>query len=493
MQSDEAGWEARNHEVSACDGRAAERDGRYAAERSDRIADGYAHHGAAERVAVHVESANYAVGHDAASHAECAAGHAAGHAECDAADHDATDHVAGDAELAAFRCPVCDARYVAREANAATTCPWCGSHLQPAGPAFEEEVPDFAVPFSVGREQAVESLNKFVRNTWFTPDDFEVEVTRTQAVYVPYWLFGARAWETLTILDRINGGRSQSFWGTCQSAQATYGDLAVSASRLMPPFYMEAAGLFFIDDRRSPSEAFAEGVVAEAPDAPANEKTSQAKEIAGGMLHDWLLSKTTSNTGENLGYDWCKGLSVEQIAMSRGVEIVERKGEVRITDWRLCALPVWLLHCTREGEETLFVVNGQTGTCAGNLVADNANMARDASPAFELRIAIGILATFVLAYLCWKRIASQPTLDQRVVERVAEATICFGILWAWVLHAAPVRSTGTHCISVREMAEGSRVLRPTIDQRITAHWQSKQAKNPKRARRHLEERMGSKA
>ena len=401
------------------------------------------------------------------------------------------EHAVGDAEFAAFRCPDCDARYVAREANTTATCPWCGSCLQPAGHAREAEVPDFMVPFSVNRDRAVESLNKFVRNTWFVPDGFEVEVVRAQAIYVPYWLFGARAWETLTILDRTHGSGAQSYWGACQSARATYGDLAVSASRIMPPFYMEAAGLFYVDDLHAPSEAFAGGVVMEVPDAPANEMADRASEIASGMLHDWLLSNTTHNTGENLGYDWCKGLSVEQIAISRGVEIVERKGEARITDWRLYALPVWLLHCTREGEETLFAVNGQTGACAGSLAVDNAKTARDASPGFELRIAIGIVATLVLVYLCWRSLASHPTLGERGLECVAGTTMCFVILWTWVLHAAPVRSAGTHYISVREMAEGSRVIRPTSEQRVTACWRSKRAGSPRCARRRLEEWMGS--
>ena len=396
-----------------------------------------------------------------------------------------------DAELVAFRCPDCDARYVGREANAATTCPWCGSCLQPAGPAREEEVPAFAVPFSVTQEQAVESLNKFVRDTWFVPDDFEVQVNLARPTYVPYWLFGARAWETLTILDRTHGSGSQSYWGACQSARATYGDLAVSASRLMPPFYMEAAGLFFIDDRHSPLEAFARGVVAEVPDAPATERAARAEAIASGMLHDWLLSRTTPNTGENLGYDWCRGLSVEQIAIRRGVEIVERRGETRITDWRLCALPVWLLHCTREGEEDLFVVNGQTGVCAGTLAVDDAKAKRDASPGFELRIVVGIVATCALAYLCWRALVSQPTLDLQGAEHVAAVTMLFAFLWAWVLHAAPARSAGTHYVSVQEMAEGARVIRPTSDQRITAHWRSKRAGSPKRARHHLERWMDS--
>ena len=412
----------------------------------------------------------------------------------DRAEHEDAVHderTANDAEFVAFRCPDCNARYVAREASAAATCPWCGSDLQPAGPAREEEVPDFAVPFSVTQAQAVESLNKFVRNTWFVPDDFEVQVNHARPTYVPYWLFGARAWETLTILDRTYGSGSQSFWGACQSARATYGDLAVSASQLMPPFYMEAAGLFFIDDRHAPLEAFVGGVVVEVPDAPANERAARAEAIAGGMLHDWLLSNTTPNTGENLGYDWCRGLSVEQIAIKRGVEIVERKGETRITDWRLCALPVWLLHCTREGEDALYVVNGQTGMCAGTLAVDNAKAKRDASPGFELRIAAGILATFALAYLCWKALVSQPTLDLRGIEHVAAVTILLAFLWTWVLRAAPAKATGTHYVSVQEMAEGARVLRPTSDPRITAYWRSKRAGSPARARHLLERWMDS--
>ena len=54
----------------------------------------------------------------------------------DRAEHEDAVHderTANDAEFVAFRCPDCNARYVAREASAAATCPWCGSDLQPAG------------------------------------------------------------------------------------------------------------------------------------------------------------------------------------------------------------------------------------------------------------------------------------------------------------------------------------------------------------------------
>lgn len=387
-------------------------------------------------------------------------------------------------------CPSCGARFVTARNEEGHICPWCGEHLRHSGSARKSEVPSFFVPFSVSREKAVVSLQKYTQDTWFTPEEFEVQINRMQATYIPYWLFDVKAWETLSLLDRTHGAGTCFFWGVRQSARATYSNLPVSASQHVPQYYMEAAGLFWLEKRCSPTDALTEGIIAELPDKTAGETVDQGTALARDLLHDWLLCKSTRMTSEHVQIGNYKGFSNEQIAIDMGVEIVERKDETRIADHRLCALPLWILHCTYESKDVLFVVNGQTGTCAGNLLIDEPKVVRSALPGFVFRVIIATTATTVLLAVCF-------LFGAQLVRKMNGATGIFGLIalnyfiWKWAHNATPGNDRTLRHSSVKAMAEGSRVLRPTREESIIASWKSKYATSPKLARRYLSEKLGT--
>lgn len=259
-------------------------------------------------------------------------------------------------KMRAYECPSCGARLICDETTAATSCPYCGN------PAVVEEhfkgelKPDYVIPFSLTKDDAVAALKKHYKGKLLLPKSFKTEnrVQEIRGVYVPFWLFDGkvdaevryratrkhyhrRGDQEIIVTDHYIIRRAGSF---------SFERVPVDASTKMPDAHMDSIEPFNYEDLKPFSAAYLPGFLADRYDVDVEHSTDRA---------DQRCRKSTLSAlrATVLGYDTCV-TQWEHVRLERGKV-------------QYAMLPVWMLNTKWKNKEYLFAMNGQTGRLVGNL------------------------------------------------------------------------------------------------------------------------------
>ncbi len=304
-----------------------------------------------------------------------------------------------------YSCPACAARIVADQSIVATACPFCGNNLLLQGLASAQSVPQEALPFSLTKDQAQDRLQEHFRGKWYLPRSFSAEVVHVQGVYVPYYLYDLRAWGKATYVVREGRDDPYRYRLAGRTGHAAFVRIPVDGSSRMPDAHMDAIAPFDLDDARPFSAGFAAGFVMELPDESAADCEARAE------------ARVRHTFETHLAYN------VTQGRMDRHIEkTLEQETNARAKAVRTCVLPVWLMHCTWEGEHMLFAVNGTTGKCVGDLPVDKRR---------RVMTIAGIVAATIAAVVLVFLVANTGDADSDTLE--IRLRFACGILVAGIL------------------------------------------------------------
>lgn len=258
-----------------------------------------------------------------------------------------------------YNCPSCTAQLMCEETTAATSCPYCGNPTVVPGQFQGECKPDYVIPFELDKEAAVAALQKHYSKRFFLPKSFKSQhhIEKIQGVYVPFWLFDARAEGSAT----YKATRSATFvrgdyritetshYHVRRAGTQSFTKVPVDASTKMPDGHMDSIEPFDYSRLKPFSTAYLPGFLADRYDQSVDESKSRADIRCRTTMEEALYSTV-------LGYH-----SVSPISS----HVVLHRGKVHYA-----LLPVWLLHTKWNGKDYLFAMNGQTGKMAGDLPVD---------------------------------------------------------------------------------------------------------------------------
>ncbi|MBU1239191.1 hypothetical protein KKF84_01295, partial [Myxococcota bacterium] len=91
----------------------------------------------------------------------------------------------------------------------ASECPFCGTQIVTQGESERVIKPKSMVPFSVGKQKAIEVWQAWIQGLWFAPNKLKSSVKDAEnlaGIYIPHWTYDA---ETQTAYD---GERGDDYW-----------------------------------------------------------------------------------------------------------------------------------------------------------------------------------------------------------------------------------------------------------------------------------------
>lgn len=262
-------------------------------------------------------------------------------------------------DLSQGSCPSCGAELLGGANTVATVCPCCGN-AQIVERRLEGLLkPDYVIPFKLEKKAATDALKNFYEGKRLLPDLFKEEnrVNSIQGMYVPFWLFDARAHGRIRYRasrihawsDRNYDYSKTDFYSVVRDGSLDFARVPVDGSEKMDDSYMDSVEPFDYSQIKDFEKPFLAGYTAEKYDVDA--ETSKAR--AG------LRIKTTLErefAGSVMGY---ASVTPESSALS-----VE-SGKVSYA-----LFPVWILNTKYQKENYLFLMNGQSGRLIGRLPAD---------------------------------------------------------------------------------------------------------------------------
>lgn len=261
-----------------------------------------------------------------------------------------------------LHCDACGAELSLPEGRLSTTCPFCASNQVNISTSLEETLrPRFIIPFKIPTEQTRRLAADFLGKGWFHPDQLKAAtvIQRISGIYLPFWTFDTQVeaqwraqvgyehterhynahekrWETRTrIVWRWENGH----------VQLSIDDLLVSGSspkhisqhilKNIYPFQMQSL------------MAYEPGFLA----------GWQAQAYQTTLTDAWESGKSLiRENARQACYQDIPTHHIRNFSMSADFEDEE---------WRYILLPVYLASYQFEDEIYQLMINGQTGSVAG--------------------------------------------------------------------------------------------------------------------------------
>ena len=290
------------------------------------------------------------------------------------------------AELRSYVCNSCGGEIVTDLTTAATACPFCGNPVVMTGKLSGALKPDLVVPFKLDKKAAKEALLAHYKGKKLLPKIFKDEnhIDEVKGVYVPFWLFDAKANARIhykaTRIRKWSDSRfyytETSHFAVTRGGSLAFQHIPVDGSTKMADDLMESIEPFDMSEAVDFQTAYLAGYLADKYDVDSEKSVTRANERVKVSTESTFASTVQ-------GY-------ATVIPQSSSVQLEE--GDVKYA-----LLPVWLLNTTWNGEKYTFAMNGQTGKMVGNLPVDKAAYRKWL---FGLTGAIGV-ACLALSYLVW--------------------------------------------------------------------------------------------
>jgi hypothetical protein len=234
-------------------------------------------------------------------------------------------------------------------------CPCCGNAQIVEKRLSEMLKPDYIIPFKRDKNAAEEALEEFCKGKRLLPASFSPEnrVTGLKGVYAPFWLFDATA-RGRVVYDAAKEESHGKSTVTVHYTEERDGSLAfekipADGSAKMDDGYMDAIEPFDYKRMEEFRPSCLAGYTVEKCDVSAEKSRERTESRIKETVEDMFKESVQ-------GYD-------KVTAESSDLKIESGKAS--------CALfPVWVLNTKYNGEDYLFMMNGQTGKLVGNLPVD---------------------------------------------------------------------------------------------------------------------------
>lgn len=260
-----------------------------------------------------------------------------------------------------YVCQSCGGEIIGDDNTAATNCPYCDNPIVFKNQFSGDLRPDYIIPFKLDKNAAKAALRKHYEGKRLLPDVFKEEnhLEEIKGVYVPFWLFDAKAEANI----RYNGERFRAWSDSKYNYTETshflitregtldFAHVPVDGSTQMDDALMESVEPFNFNEAVDFQTAYLAGYLSDKYDVTADDSIDRA-------------NKRIKQSTEDAFMDTVKGF---QSVAPRDSSINLQNGKVKYAMY-----PVWLLNTRWKGTKYTFAMNGQTGKIVGDLPVDKA-------------------------------------------------------------------------------------------------------------------------
>ncbi len=258
-----------------------------------------------------------------------------------------------------YTCNTCGGEIIGDEHTGATECPFCSNPVVMTGTFAGDLKPDLVIPFKLDKKAAMEALRKHYNGKKLLPKVFKDEnrIKEVKGIYVPFWLFDARAEgyvrykasRVRTWSDSSYNYVETSYYNVVRAGELGFESVPVDGSTKMDDALMEAIEPFDLSAAVDFQTAYLAGYFADKYDVDAE----SSLERAGARIKE---STAQALAGTVHGYHTV-------VPVSTSIRLKNSTAK-----YALC--PVWLLNTKWNGQTYTFAMNGQTGKLVGDLPMD---------------------------------------------------------------------------------------------------------------------------
>ena len=284
--------------------------------------------------------------------------------------------------LSTGSCPSCGAELVGDQNTVAMVCPCCGNAQIVSKRLVGLMKPNYVIPFKLDKKAAVAALKDFCKGKRLLPDFFveHNHINRIQGLYVPFWLFDAKASGNIRFkatkvkywMDSNYNYIKTDYYSIIRDGALAFEKVPVDGSEKMDDDYMDSIEPFYYADIKDFHSTFLAGYTAEKYDVDASKSRDRAARRIKSSLERAFAKSVT-------GY----------------ATVTPEHSIVSVHDGKVsyAFFPVWVLNTKYNDANYTFMMNGQTGRLVGRLPVDSGKAWK-----YRLLIAgiLGVVSTGVI-------------------------------------------------------------------------------------------------
>lgn len=278
-----------------------------------------------------------------------------------------------------YHCPSCGSEIMTDETTVATHCYYCHSPVVLQGKLTADMKPDEVLPFTIGREKAIEEISEWIRTRKFVPKKFfsKAQIQEMSGVYYPHFVSECQAEGTLdgeaTTSDVFDEGKyvvtNTRHYHVRREGRFVFKDILRPALSKANRKLTEGVHPFPLENAKPFSGAFLSGFLAERRDLEADSYRQEIEQELQGYMNS-MLRDTASQ------YQTCSANTTAAVKKIKTKYVL---------------LPTWVLtypNKKNKDEPYYYVMNGCTGQVCGKLPVDMGRLWRH-----------GLLAGLIVAAL----------------------------------------------------------------------------------------------
>lgn len=263
-----------------------------------------------------------------------------------------------------YKCSSCGAELLTDNNTSALFCSFCGNATLIEERLTGMNEPDGVIPFSKGKDAAVEAFKKWTKKGLLTPKGFVSQNTieKITGMYVPFWLYD---FDSEVDLDarctRVRVERhgnkeitNTEHYNVHRNVTMQFDRVPADASEKMDDTIMDKLEPFDYEAIKKFEMSYLSGYISEKYNYTSSELVDRVKKRLNQYAKD--MAKGTIS-----GY-------ATTAIVREDVTLKEKNSDYIL-------MPVWMLNYRYKGENYTFAMNGQTGKVVGRLPVSKAKMA----------------------------------------------------------------------------------------------------------------------
>ena len=249
-----------------------------------------------------------------------------------------------------YTCNHCGGEIIITDTEVSTYCIYCGNPAVVFSRVAKRKRPEFILPFSVTRDDAIDILRMRLNNAFFVPKKIkEFNPDSVRGIYIPYWIVNANHHNAAFVTGQVKRGKHTYTEYFERAGTVEFKNLTLDASKMLSDFLTEKLEPFDLTALKPFDENYLAGFYSDMNDLSEQEIVNSANRRCDEMFRTEVLRDISAS-------------SVRVVDSAPYTELNEDKIYVM--------LPAWFITIDYEGTPLTILINGDTGKLVGTFPFD---------------------------------------------------------------------------------------------------------------------------
>lgn len=250
-----------------------------------------------------------------------------------------------------YTCTACGAELAVNGVESSTFCSYCGQPTVVFDRVSSAKRPEYIIPFSVPKEEAVDLIRAYIEKGSFVPKEIKnFEVERVRGIYIPFWLYNIEYSDCQFLTGEVGSGKNSHTEYYMRKAKVVFHDFTLDASKQLNDGVSQRLEPYDTRGLTPFHSAYLSGFYADCFDYEAGDMEGYATFRCRNLFNSEIQK---SIRADNIRLDSSNPYS-------------------NITDAKYAMLPAWFMTFRYQNVPYTILVNGQTRKVVGAVPYDEA-------------------------------------------------------------------------------------------------------------------------